>query len=125
MGTDKKSRIMDFDVMLKALLQAHKNIKSKKYGYNGPLLTSLCLLVGAPNLDQTFNKEKFEEGINEHDDTPMGRLLSAAIRIGIQQGIYMCSEEPTRHLEIEDFDELIRQIPVMKQIAEVRKSRKG
>lgn len=95
----KKTKIMRFDVMLNAMLEAHKNLKNKTYGYNGPLLESNSLLVVSQNFDTLFTKENIEFLKEHRGKKEIEILLMAALQLGIQQGINMCSEEPKKYLD--------------------------
>lgn len=106
----KKERIMKFGDMLDALMKAHKNIRNKKYGYDGPVFTSNSMLCTSPNIDTQFSKEEVEFRIQHKDKTPLELVISAAIQLGIQQGIYMCSDNPHKYLEIQDFPAFEKEI---------------
>ena len=73
--------------------------KNKLWEYNGPELTSNCILVTSPPIKHQFSKEGFEWQTENHGEHPIKVLLTAAIQLGIQQGINLCSEEPSRYLE--------------------------
>lgn len=105
------SRIMKFGDMVDGLFHFYKTTiarkKDKLWEYNGPELTSDCILTTSPTIKEQFSKENFDWQTKNHGKHPIEVLLNAAIQLGIQQGINMCSEKPSRYIECEKFDNLM------------------
>jgi hypothetical protein len=110
------TKIMKFGDMVDGLLHFYQTTinrkKNKLWEYNGPELTSNCILSTSPTIKEQFSKENFDWQINNHGKHPIEVLLNAAIQLGIQQGINMCSEKPSRYIECEKFDNLMDEMMV-------------
>lgn len=100
---ERKSKIMRFDEMCESLFHFYKTTiarrKNKLWEYNGPDTTSSCILATSPPVTYQLTKENFDYRMERYDEHPIQILINAAIQLGIQQGIYMCSEEPSRYLD--------------------------
>lgn len=83
-------------ISIKQLLRQEKinygNIK-------GPDTTSSCILATSPPVTHQLTKENFDYRIERYDEHPVQILINAALQLGIQQGIYMCSEEPSKYMD--------------------------
>lgn len=93
---------MSFDDMLNGFLHFYnKTIKAKKksWEYIGPDITSNAILASSPTIKQQLDKEYFEYLVKEKDKEPMELFLTAAIQLGIQQGINLCKEQPNKYLK--------------------------
>lgn len=97
-----KSKIIDHDKVVNPLSEAYDlMVKNKMVNYTGPLLTSNKMLCVGPNIDQRL--KKYKEEFENQGRTPLDIILSCAFQLGVQQGIYMCSETPS-YLEVDDKD---------------------
>lgn len=108
-------RVIAFEEMLNSLVDAYERIKSRQYGYIGPLLTSDVMLQTSLNLDMQFSEDVVKACMEDKRITPLKLALSAALRLGIQQGIYLCSDRPFMFLEIEDFEEFTLQLQELRK----------
>lgn len=110
------SRIMNFGEMLDGLFHFYETTiarkKNKLWEYNGPDTTSNCILVTSPSVKEQLTKKEFEYRVKSKGEDPIKLLLYAAIQLGIQQGINMCSEKPSRYIECEKFDHMMDEIMV-------------
>lgn len=110
------SKIMRFEDMVNGLFHFYQTTiapkKNKLYEYNGPELTSDCILATSPTIKNQFSKENFDYQTENYGKHPVEVLLNAAIQLGIQQGINMCSEKPSKYIECEKFDNMMDEIMV-------------
>lgn len=98
----------DRDEVLYALKQVYKNLvksKQKKYGWEGPLLESDSILCTSNNLDERFTEESIQFLTDYKKQDILDIIFSPAIDLGIQQGIFLCSKDPTSYLETENWPE--------------------
>jgi hypothetical protein len=104
------SKVMSFGEIREALMHFYKTTitrrKNKLYEYKGPDLTSNSILVTSFPIKEQLSKRQFEYRIEHKGDHPMELLLTAAIQLGIQQGIYLCAEDPYTHIDKKKLEEL-------------------
>lgn len=99
----KESKVMRFDKMQDGLFNFYKTTiarrKNKLWEYKGPDTTSNCLLATSPPISKQLTKEFFEWNMDNYGVSPIEILITAALQLGIQQGINMCNENPSRYIE--------------------------
>lgn len=102
MEKKKKSKVMNFEKMVKDFRKYYDNtffLENKKaYKYTGSDLTDTFFLCCSPTIKEKLTKENIEW---EHDDQyrqPIEVFIAAILQLGIQQGVYLCNEEPDRYL---------------------------
>ena len=97
------AKIMKFEEILDGLFDFYKNTiakkKDKKYKYKGPDVTCNEILCVSPSIKEQLSKKEFEYRVEYKGNHPIELLLTAAIQLGIQQGINMCSKNPKKYLE--------------------------
>jgi len=107
----KESKVMRFDKMQDGLFNFYKTTiarrKNKLWEYKGPDTTSNCLLATSPPISKQLTKEFFEWNMDNYGVSPIEILITAALQLGIQQGINMCNENPSRYIENEKFDNIL------------------
>lgn len=98
----KEMRIIRHNDAMESLKEAYNIMLEKKaVKYTGPLLTSSNILGVSFNIDEMLKTYKYQ--MKEQGRTPLDIILSCAFQLGIQQGVYLCSEKPS-YLEIADED---------------------
>ncbi len=114
----EKEKIMDFGKMVEGLFKFYKKAivpekVKRKYGYSGLDVTSDSILVSAFSITDELSEGVFLHDIREGRH-PIQILLGCAIKLGIQQGLNMCSNNPTSHLENVSIEELKHLIDLKK-----------
>ena len=98
-----KSEIMNYGKLVDELFQFYKTTiapsKNKKWEYNGYDTTSTTILATSPSVKKQLSKEEFEFRVNYKDKHPIELLINAAVQLGIQLGINLCSQYPKEYLE--------------------------
>lgn len=67
--------------------------KGKSIPYNGPELTALDLLVGAPGVKETLEAEWLRISDEDQGRDALQEILGCAVRIGIEQGFRMFAKD--------------------------------
>ena len=105
---------MNFNEMVDGLFHFYettiKRKKNKLYEYNGNDITSNCILATSPTIKQQLSKDEFEFRVNDKNQDPIKLLINAAIQLGVQQGINMCTESPSRYMENKEYDNMMDKI---------------
>lgn len=91
--------VMHFGKIIEGLFNFYKSSisarKNKKYDYDGYDTYHSSILATSQSVKKRLSKESFEYSVNEHNEHPINILLTAAVQLGIQQGINMCQKNPT------------------------------
>jgi len=97
------TKIMDFNRMVEGFMDYYKSAilpkKNKKYNYFGYEIDSIEIQVIAGTIESQLSEKEVNWQLEANGHSHIEQLISAAITLGIQQGITLCSEKPETYLE--------------------------
>lgn len=104
---DPEKYAESFSDMLRALYSYYKKAVAPKlikdYEYKGPDLTSLRATKVNSSIRRYLSKEEVHKRKKKYKMDHMEMLLTAALRLGMQQGIYLCKDDPSNLAELEEY----------------------